>query len=59
MEEKRYYVEMDGTKLAEGMCIDTALLLVEATIQKYYCDMSRGSLVSIGEMDRTARAEDR
>lgn len=55
MEEKRYYVEMDGTKLAENMCIDTALLLVEATIQKYHCDMSRGSLVSIGEMDKTVK----
>lgn len=53
MEEKRYYVEMDGIKLAESMCIDTALLLVEATIQKYHGDMSRGSLVTIGEMDRT------
>lgn len=58
MEEKRYYVEMDGTKLAESMCIDTALLLVEATIQKYHCDMSRGSLISIGEMDRTVRVEE-
>lgn len=58
MEEKRYYVEMDGTKLAESMSIDTALLLVEATIQKYHCDMSRGSLVSIGEMDRTVRVEE-
>lgn len=58
MEEKRYYVKLDGMILAESMCIDTALLLAEATIQKYYCDMSRGSLVSIGEMDRTVRAED-
>jgi len=58
MEEKRYYVEMNGTKLAENMCIDTALLLIEATIQKYHCDMSRGSLVSIGEMDRAVRAAD-
>ena len=58
MEEKRYYVEMDGRKLAESMAIDTALLLVDATIQKYHCDMSRGSLVSIGEMDRTVRTED-
>ena len=51
VEDKRYYIEMDAIRLADNMCIDTALLLAEAIIKKYHCDISRGSVVSIGEME--------
>lgn len=49
MEEIKYFVEIDGNRVAENMSIQTALILIEALFAEYYND--KKMLVSICRMD--------
>lgn len=49
MSRKKYKVLLDQEVVAENMSIDTALILVKALFEKYYCDNTM--LISIQEME--------
>lgn len=50
MDEKKYKVLINDEVVAEGMNINTAVVLVKALFEEYYNDYSM--IVSIKEMDR-------
>lgn len=54
MSIKKYKVILDNEVVAESMDIDTALMLVKALFEKYYCDYNM--VISIKEME-CARCE--
>lgn len=57
MSDKRYKIVLDNEVVAEEMDIDTALLLVKALFEKYYCDSSM--TISIKEMEHARVRDDR
>ena len=57
MSRKKYKVVLDNEVVAENMDIDTALLLVKALFERYYCD--NDMVVSIKEMERERGSYDR
>ena len=57
MSVKRYKILLDNEVVAEEMDIDTALILVKALFEKYYCDNSM--VIIIKEMEHARARDDR
>lgn len=57
MSVKRYEIMLDNEVVAKEMDIDTALILVKALFDKYYCDSSM--TISIMEMECARVRDDR